>query len=204
MRSPFQERFQVYVMGPNQDSRLAVIAAGQVIPKVELKLDLDAPFVLRARALRETFVAEATQAGLQFLKTQWTGPDQDYRQGDFILESLQQPFYGQNGCPKPVCPEITYPAGGVITLDLENVGTGAINGLMFYWIGVNLYPWGVCPAPSYPSQFRGLSFAQPFLAAAMGAPEIRLNQPFRAKSDGDLVIRAGQAGQIQPEGPGPG
>jgi hypothetical protein len=203
MRPSLQERFQVYVMGPNQDARLAVVTAGQAIRGIHLKLDLDAPFVLRARALRQTFVT-LTQAGLQFLKTQWTGPDQDYRQGDFILESLQQPYYGQNGCPKPVSPEIIYPAGGIISLDLINTGPGELDGLTFYWIGVNLYPWGVCPAPSYPAQFRGLTFAQPFLSNPLAAPEILLNQPFRAKSDGDLVIRAGQAAQISPDaGPGP-
>jgi hypothetical protein len=36
----------------------------------------------------------------------------------------------------------------------------------------------------------------------MGLGEIRLNQPFTAKSDGDLVIRGGQAGQVGVMGAG--
>lgn len=188
MRPPFQERFQVYVMGPNQDERLATVAAGQVIPKINLTIDLEAPFVLRRRALGPVSTALAS------LKTRWTGPTQDYRQGDLmILESLQQPFFGQNGSPSPVSPEITYPPGGTLSLDLVNTGAGALTDVTFYWIGVNLYPWGVLPAPSYPSEFRGSNFAQSFLSPALTAPDVQLRLPFKCKPDGDFVIRGGQA-----------
>ena len=187
MRPPFQERFQVYVMGPTQDVRLATVAAGQSIPKINLTIDLEAPFVLRRRAI----------GGVDgFLKTRWTGPTQDYRQGDLmILESLQQPFFGQNGSPSPVSPEITYPPGGTLSLDLVNTGAYDLTNVTFYWIGVNRYPWGVLPAPSYPSEFRGSNFAQPFLTPALAAPDVQLRLPFKCKPDGDLVIRGGQATQ---------
>jgi hypothetical protein len=209
MRPPLQERFQVYVLGPTQDGRLASVAAGQVIRKVNLVLDKDAPFILRSRALRQKFVSEVsgeggTQAGLQFLKTQWTGPKQDYRQGDFILESLQQPYYGYNGNPTPVSPEIAYPPGGVITIDVQNTGPGAITNLTFYWIGVSLYPWGTLPSPSYPAKFSSLSFADPFIIPKLAAPEIRLNQPYTVNADGDFVIRGGQAAEIPSTGPNTG
>lgn len=191
MRPPMQERFQVYVMGPNQDPRLATIAPGQQIDKVNLTIDLEAPFVLRRRAVGPVFV------NLPSLKTRWTGPTQDYRQSELmVLESLQQPYFGQNGSPTAVSPEITYPPGGTLTLDLLNAGVAPLLNVTFYWIGVNLYPWGVLPAPSYPSEFRGSNFAQPFLVTPLAAPEIRLNQPFKCKPDGDLVIRGGQAAQV--------
>lgn len=189
MKPPFQERFQVYVMGPDQDPRLALVAAGQTIERVNLKIDLDAPFVLRRRALGPL------TADLASLKTKWTGPNSDYR-SELILESLRMPYFGQNGSPTKVSPEIVYPPGGTLTLDLQNTSANPIANLTFYWIGVNRYPWGTRPAPTYAAAFRGEPFAQPFLAAAMGAPEIRLNRPYTAKSDGDWVIRAGQAGQV--------
>ena len=189
MTGPYQERFQVYVMGPNQDARLALVPAGQVIENIQVKIDLDAPFVLRRRALGPV------TADLPFLKTKWAGPDSDYR-SDYILESLRQPYFGQNGTPKPVSPGITYPPNGTITLDLQNTSVDPIANLTFYWIGVNLYPWGALPAPTYPSEFRGETFSQAFIQQAMGAPEIRLRQFFTAKSDGDIVIRGGQAGQV--------
>jgi hypothetical protein len=190
MKPKFQERLQIYVMGPNQDSRLASILPGQSVPKINLQMDLDAPFVLRSRAIGPV------QTGLVALKTQWTDSEQQYRQSTPLLESLQQPYYGQMGNPKPVSPEIVYPAGGTLTLDLINAGVDTLTNVVFYWIGVNLYPWGTLPAPTYPAEFRATTFAQPFVAQALGTPEIRLNQPFKAKSDGDLVIRAGQAGQV--------
>ena len=56
MRPQFQERHHDYVMGPNQDSRLANVAAGAVLEDIELKLDSDAPFLLRGRARRLVFV----------------------------------------------------------------------------------------------------------------------------------------------------
>jgi hypothetical protein len=190
MKPLFQERFQVYVMGPNQDARLALIAPGATVEKIEVKIDLDAPFVLRRRALGPD------QAGLYGLKTKWTGATGAYRQTVPVLETLQQPYFGLIGSPKPVSPDITYPPAGTISLDLENTSASPITNLIFYWIGVSLYPWGYLPAPTYPAEFRGETFAQPFIAQAMGAPEIRLNQIFTAKSDGDLVLRAGQAGSL--------
>jgi hypothetical protein len=187
MNPKFQERFQVYVMGPHQDARLTLVPAGQVIENINVKIDLDAPFVLRRRALGPV------TDDLPYLKTKWAGPTNDYR-SDYILESLRAPYFGQNGSPMPVSPDITYPPNGTIALDLQNTSVNPIANLTFYWIGVSLYPWGTLPAPTYPSEFRGETFAQPFIARAMGAPQIRLNQPFTCKSDGDLVIRGGQAG----------
>ena len=40
------ERHQDYVLGPNQDKRLASVAAGQAL-ELSLYLDTDAPFALR-------------------------------------------------------------------------------------------------------------------------------------------------------------
>jgi hypothetical protein len=186
--SPYQERFQVYVMGPHQDDRLANVLPGETIEQIHVRIDLDAPFVLRRRAIGPI------TADLPYLKTKWAGPQGEFR-SELILESLRQPFFGQNGSPTPVSPGITYPPNGTITLDLQNTSANPITNLIFYWIGVSLYPWGALPAPTYPAEFRALPFAQPFLAAAMPTPDIRTNQPFTAKSDGDLVIRGGQAGQ---------
>lgn len=212
MRPPFQERFQVYVLGPDQDPRLALIAPGQVVSRIQLRMDTDAPFKLRARALRQQYTAIGestfnlgTQDALQFLATKWTGPREDYRQSDYVLESLQAPYFGGNGSPTKVSPEITYPPGGTLTLDLVNTGVNPIVNLVFYWIGVNLYPWGARPAPTYPADFRGSNFAQPFIIdnLVFGAPP-RLNQPFTCHTDGDFVVRAGLAAQICTLGLGEG
>ena len=63
-----QERMFTYVLGPNQDSRLASVAAGAYVSGVELQLDSDAPFVLRSRAVRQAYSSSVTQNNLQFLR----------------------------------------------------------------------------------------------------------------------------------------
>jgi len=47
-----QQRHYDYVLGPNQDVRLASVAAGAVLEEVLLEMDSDAPFVLTGRAVR--------------------------------------------------------------------------------------------------------------------------------------------------------
>lgn len=196
MRPQFQERHHDYVLGPLQDPRLANVAAGAVIEGVDLTLDTDAPFLLRGRAVRQAYSARLTQAGLQFLKTRWTGPDKDYRQQDFIFESLQMAYFGQGANPKPIFPQIYYPAGSVLRVDLWNTGAAPITNLTFYFRGVKLFPWGSVPAYTYPPKFAGLTFSYPFTVLALGPAEIRYNQAWINKTGADFVLRAGQAGPV--------
>ncbi len=193
MRPPLQERSHIYVLGPNQDSRLASVAAGVTIEKVKLTLDTDAPFSLRGRAVRQKYSSTLTQAGLAGIATQWAGPAQDYRMQTYIPERLQMANYGQCGDPGVVFPEIQYPATGVIEIDVQNRGASAVTNLTFFWIGVKLYPWGAVPAYSYPKRMAGLSFCYPVPVLQLGVSEQRLNQVFTVKPDADMVIRAGQA-----------
>lgn len=191
MRGPLQERYQVYVVSPAEDPRLAVVAPGEVIKNIQLRIDPDAPFLLRRRGLRQ----DHAQNNLPKLKTRWTGPTSDYR-SEFILESLIHPYYGEFGNPKPVSPEIVYPPGSILSMDAWNTGDLEIDGLTFYWLGVNLYPWGVLPAPSYPSVFAGETFSYPFVIPGLATPETRHNVPFTVKPGADFVIRAAQAGEV--------
>ena len=192
-RPLYQERHHDYVLGPNQDARLASVAAGAVIEKVKLTLDPDAPFELRGRAVRQKYDASLTQAGLAGLATQWCGPAQDYRMRTFIPERLQMANYGQAGNPGPVFPQIVYPANGVIQIDVYNAGASAITNLTFYWRGVKLFPWGAVPGYTYPSRMAALSFCYPLLVNDLGVSENRPNQLFTVKQDADFVIRGGQA-----------
>jgi len=199
----FQERHHDYVLGPNQDARLASVAAGAVITDIELQLDPDAPFVLRSRAVRQKYTSTLTQGGLSLLKTKWTGPQRgDFRQQDYILESLQMAYYGQAGNPKPVRPSITYPANGILAINLINTSSSALTNLTFFWRGVKLFPWGSVPAYRYPPAMKGLTFSYPVPIKTLGVSEKRTNLIFQpgmdnstgiTKPDSDFVLRAGQA-----------
>ena len=199
----FQERHYDYVLGPNQDARLASIAAGAEVTDIELQLDPDAPFELRSRAVRQKYTTALTQDGLQFLKTKWTGPTRGiFHQQDYVLESLQMAFFGQMGNPKPVRPSITYPASGILSVNVKNTGLSAITNLTFFFRGVKLFPWGSVPAYRYPERMKGTTFSYPVPITTLGVSETRLNLIFQpgmnpatgiAKPDSDFVLRAGQA-----------
>lgn len=187
-----QQRHFTYVLGPNQDGRLASVAAGAVLSEVLLLMDDDAPFVLTGKAVRHAYTSALTQAVLKGLKTKWTGPTRDYRQQEYIRESLQCAYYGQFGNPKPIVPAIQYPPRSVLMLDLIYTGANTITNLSFYFSGYKLFPPDAVPAYTYPKRFASQSFAYPVPVTALGVSETRLNQIFTCKQDADFVLRGGQ------------
>jgi hypothetical protein len=195
--SGLQERHHDYVLGPNQDSRLASVAAGATLTDLELQLDTDAPFSLRSRCARQKFTTGGnfpTQNGLQYLKTRWSGPLKDYRQQQFISEACSGAYFGQCGIWKPEYPETHYPAGGVLTVDIYNAGSEPITNLYLIFRGVKLFPWGSVPAYEYPQKFAGIgNFNYQIQVLNLGVSEFRDNQIFTVKQDADFVLRGGQA-----------
>ncbi len=192
MTPNLQERFFIYVLGPNQDSRLASIASGVTAQEINLQTDDDAPFVLCGKSVRHAYTSDLDQAGLAGLKTRWSGPLKDYRQQVYILESLQSAYYGQFGNPKPIVPPIYFPARSVLSLDLQNAGAGTISNLSFYFWGYKLFPKDSVPAYTYPRRMGAQTFAYPVPVTALGVNEYRYDQIFTVKPDADFVFRAGQ------------
>jgi hypothetical protein len=191
-RPPFQQRFFLYILGPNQDPRLASVAAGAQVLGVELTTDTDAPFVLKGRSVRHKYTSSLNQANLPGLKTQWADAGFNYR-CTYLRESLVMAYYGQFGNPKPIAPTVHYPAGSIISLDLQNTGASAITNLTYYWWGYKLFPWDTVVGYTYPQKIdRVQTFAYPISVPTLGVSEERLNQFFMCKDDADFVIRAGQ------------
>jgi hypothetical protein len=200
------QRHQDYVLGPNQDGRLASIAAGASM-ELQLPLDSDAPFVLRGRAMRVQYDANRYQTGLNHLLMKWAGPDRNYRSQDFIRQSLLGPYFGQLGNPIPVWPNVLYPRQSVIRVALKNDGAAALTNLTLYFRGVKLFAPGAVKSPTYPPKFGSLAFIFPqtitTLPVTCGAftggtsPPIRqvlLTKLAKPIADADFVIRATQAG----------
>lgn len=207
MRPPYQERHFDYVLGPNQDPRLASVAAGAEITSINLRLDHDAPFSMRARAYRVAYdtLASRTQQGLNNVSVRFAGPLRDYRQQGYIPQNLVMPYGGQGGAWSPLGHEILYPAGGVIQMALVNTGATTLTNLTFYFRGVKLFPWGINPAYTYPKKCRLLPFVYPISPVVppsnpygtiqnLGTAETRLLQIFRCQNDADFVMRYAQAG----------
>ena len=199
-RPPTQHRHYDYVVGgnlafdkTNQDVRLNTVASGAEITDIILQMDNDAPFYMTGRAVRCAYATgrSFSQAKLNGLKTKWTGPGgRDFRQQDYILESLQMAYYGQFGNPKPIAPGILFPAGSVLRLDLRNTGP-TITNLQFFFRGHKLYPWGAVIENHYPPKFAPQTFSYPVFVSQLGVSELRQNQIFTVKTDADFVLRAG-------------
>jgi len=200
MSEALQQRHYDYVLGPNQDSRLASVIAGAVIEDVILQISGDAPFVLTGRAVRHAYTSTLRQTNLQGLKTKWTGPTRDFRQQSYVLEALQMAYYGAQGNPKPIVPGILYPAKSVLILNLKNTGASTITNLSFYFRGFELYPKGAVPAYTYPRKFASQTFAYPVAVTGLGVSETRLNQIFTVKQEADFVLRGGQGITISSSG----
>jgi len=198
-----QQRHHDYILGPNQDSRLAAVAPGQVIKDIELTLDSDAPFILRSRAVYCQYNTAnfETQSDLQGLKTRFSGALKDYRFGDYVSESIQAAYYGQFGNPKPIIPGINYPSSGVLTVDLYNSGATTITDLTFLFRGVKLFPAGSIPGYTYPKTFASTPFNYQINLRSVGVTQQLNNQIFTVRQDADFVLRAGQASDVGPVAP---
>ena len=193
-----QERHQDYVLGPNQDGRLANVAAGAFLEAVQLQLDSDAPFVMRSRCTycQYNTANSQTQGNLQLLKTRLAGPLRDYRSLEYVAESAQMAYFGLFGNPKPIYPAINYPANGLITIDVYNAGALAIQDLTFVFRGVKTFPLGSIPGYTYPASFAAKPYSYQIDLPGMAVISDTGNQVFKVRTDGDFVIRAGQASDI--------
>lgn len=197
------QRHHDYVLGPDQDSRLATVAAGQTIGGIVLKTDLDAPFALRSRAMRVRYSSTSTQPFLQNLLVRWAGPNRDYRSQDFIRQSLLGPYFGQWGNPIPVFPQVVYPRGSDITVDVRNDGADDLTNLTLYFRGVKLFAPGAVRFYDYPSNISTFPFVYPIgqyqdsdgltLIRSVQVLQGPLRQTFKVKGDADFVIRGGQS-----------
>ena len=206
LRPQFQERHQDYVMGPDQDKRLASVVGGQLITGIELHMDPDAPFLLRGRAYRVKYdnLDSRTQAGLQNLSLRFTGPDKDYRSTALIPQGLQMAYGGQSAAWKPVYPQIYYPARSTMYIDLLNTGAATLTNLTLYFRGVKLFPWGINPGYTYPAKCSMLPYVYPILQPTVANPygtiqnllgaDSRYLQTWQNQPDSDFVLRALQAG----------
>jgi len=213
MKPQFQQRFQIYKIssqpdlnGQFADPRLAAVAPGQIITGIELHLDTDAPFLLRGRCHRVSYdsLETKTQVGIQNLGLRFAGPDQNFFSSQFIPQNLVMPYGGQGGAWKPVTPQVLYPAGSQLVVEIQNTGTSTLTNLELYWLGVKLYPWGTVQAYTYPKKFKQIPFVYPINPMTSGNPDgmiqnlaptdQRLAQIFQVLNDADFVVRYGQAG----------
>ena len=127
------------------------LVAGKQYPGIPLTIDADAPFHLKALAVRMNWDADTGQNGLANLWYRLKRGNGDYMSQDWVPFVLAVRLFGQGGNPAPVWPWEAYPPGGVIEIDLWNRGNTALPGVQVVCRGVRRYP----PLPSlYPKKIR--------------------------------------------------
>jgi len=195
--SELVERHFDYVLGPNQDNRLASVAPGVTMTSV-LHLRSDAPFVRRSHALRQQYVvATSDQAGLQFIRAKHYGPDRNQLSQNLVRQSLLSPYFGQVGNPIPQYPELYYPPGGEIRVDINNDSSSTtLTNLTFVFRGVQLFQPGAVKAYTYPDRFGLFDFTYPVTASALPVTSPGQLVTFLCKTDADFCLQGLQAGFI--------
>jgi hypothetical protein len=196
------ERHFDYVLGPNQDSQLISLPAGQTI-QLALRLASDAPFVLRSRAVRIAYLtSDNSQNGVQHILAKHYGPERNQLSQSLVRQSLLSPYLGQVGNPVPQYPEVFYPPNGEIRLDVRNDGTSALSNVYFYFRGVKLYRPGAVKAYTYPADFALQGFIyngnnnNNSLTPTVAVTTTGQLVTFKCRTDADFVLQAIQSGFI--------
>jgi hypothetical protein len=212
MRPEFQARHFDYVMGGPQLQSfnwpgLASVAANASLQQLKLRLDPDAPFLLRSIAARVQYDTTSTahrQTNLNQVQFRFTDADGQYLQQVPVPLTLMTPWGGQLGNPIPLQRQLLYPANSQIVLDVLNNGANALTNLTFYFRGVKLFPWDVRRFYPYPKNMKQLPFTYP-RGISPASNTTLYNIPvttqtqgvrfqFIVSSDGDFVLRSLQAG----------
>ena len=178
------------------------ISAANVQPRLGLtvQVDLDASFRLFGVVLWNLGVPSATGTEGQ-LAIRFQRPDGRQIQRQLTSSNLLFPgnLYNQTGpnpnkaLASPIYPSVLYPAGSVITIDIEGLDTGIATpqGSILVLIGTNIYQQGQVWNPQYPAKWKALPYLDRLEVTNFTAALPSLNNPFTAQADSDFVWQAG-------------
>ena len=162
---------------------IASVPVGGVV-KVPLKLDTDAPFALRLVRSRNIGLNgwrfEDPQGKYQStqLRTDWITP----------VSPGVGPFPSRGSI---IYPEMIYPPGATIQIDIGNTGEGPITNATLLFRGSKLFTGDTQWAPTYPPVMGILPSIYQVIVPQVGLTEMRLNQSLVIKNNADFVYRAG-------------
>ena len=190
-----------------QDYQLTVpVVPPGGVRNVPLTLETDAPFALRLVKSRNIglngwrFQTPRKVWQSNQLRTDWS----------VSFGAGSGPFPSQGA---PIYPEMVYPIGSQIVVDIGNDTDEDIINARLLFRGVKLFRNGALSAPTYPAQFNTLPFTYPVVVQSVGLAA-SATRPFTAsaqlqiKEATDFVFRYGvcdpffliQAGGILPPG----
>ena len=178
-----KERFQLFTLP------IDTIGAGRTVTGIVGRLDFDAPFVIRSWS---AFRANGGVAmGDDKVAVKVRGPNGGaYLHTDFTPLSRVVPASTSSQFT-PAYPELVFPAGGTVVVDVQNGLAVPLAGLVLIARGVKLYPdtMDIPGASAYPERFASVPFDLPrwhTLAVAGSLSSVALNAP----ADASIVIRS--------------
>lgn len=177
-----KERFCIYSL------RVPAVPAGKTLFSFGGQVDSDAPFA--ARSWSAVNANNGAVSGDDLVLARLKGPDGMYLQNNLVPLSRLIPASTAYQWT-PVYPELVYPAGGFVSLDVQNLQGAPLTGLVFLVRGVKLYPDSyVLPgASAYPERFSSYPFdLARWHTLAAGAD--LFNVPLNTPSDAAVVIRS--------------
>lgn len=181
------ERHQDYLLEITELENSAILGPLQV------PMDSDAPFVLRAIGgyyIADAGGAEETVNNLPaLLKIRYADGDSNWLQTQRTPGLLNQTA-GTDYVP--LRRHVTYPARGVIRLEVENISGGTLAGLVLVFRGVKLFPGSGANspiyAPTYPICYTQETF-QYAVNFSLAAGAEQLDVPININGDADFAWR---------------
>lgn len=177
----------------HQDYQLTIdtVPAGGLID-LPLKLDTDAPFMLRLVRSRNLGLS-----GFQF-KT----PRLQYQSSGYRTDLIPQAPGAALANPQPskgciIYPELMYPIGSTIQLSVGNTTGSPLSNVQVLFRGSKLFPDGAVSSATYPRKMSVLPFTYPVLYGPVAAVAGFGNVPgprnieLRIDTDADFVMRYG-------------
>lgn len=173
--------------------QLGTLAPGAIAAPLQLPMDSDAPFVLRALggySIEAAGTSEETPSPLPaMLLFRYTDAGDNYLQTGRTPGLLAQPSSVDY---VPLRQHVTYPARGMVTMQFENATADTLTNCIVIFRGVKLFPGDrdTSPvyAPTYPECYSQTGF-QYAVSFAVGAGLTVPNQPLYINDDADFAWR---------------
>lgn len=176
---------------------VGAVNANTFVVQVPLQINTRAPFVLRGRAMRQSWNSVDGQTNNNKLAMRYTGPDQEYLSQTFIPFGPMSMAWGMGGSPTWTQSPMLYAPGSVILTDVWNFGTLNAPNVQVFYRGYELWPEGSVYAPTYPEKFRAIPYTQvstaPTVARVDNGPNLNLTVQCGRVDSGSLL--APQVGQ---------
>jgi hypothetical protein len=182
--------------------------AGSIQEGLTLVTELDAPFRLSGIAIWTNDAAGGAfdgQIAIRFQRPDGRLIQRIFAPGSAVASGNQNSAGTPNpnqALVTPITPNIVYPPGSVITIDVDTLSESPITpGSIIVFVGTKLFRADDVWAPTYPKKFTTRPYLNslflPNLSIANGPV---LNQPFTVEQDADFVFQLGGYTDFSPLG----